>query len=63
VEVALQDRVDRQDQRLHHVVDQVGGADRAEHAEGGAGFGVSGQRGGGRHGSGGSMKNEPGCYG
>jgi hypothetical protein len=58
VEVALQDRIDRQDQRLHHVVDHVRSADGAEHAErglgargglrqggGGAGHGGAGQRG------------------
>ncbi|MNF07973.1 hypothetical protein D3C80_2082730 [compost metagenome] len=36
VEIGLQDRVNRQDQRLNHVVQQMGYADGAEDRESGA---------------------------
>ncbi|MCY1228443.1 hypothetical protein D9M72_407600 [compost metagenome] len=48
VEAPLEHRIDRQDQRLDHVVEEVGEADRGQHAEAGA-FGLCGR--GGRAGS------------
>jgi len=42
LEIALEDRIDRHDQRLHHVVDHVRGADRPQHAE--RGFRAIGRR-------------------